>query len=63
MEVNTDKLESYRRKHYLTTKEFADKLGMTRQAYYDILESKSTKLSTITRIAETLGCKAKELLK
>ena len=40
----------------------ADKLEMSRQTYYSILNNKSTTLNTLDKIASILGLKSKDLV-
>ena len=63
MELNVKKIERERKRLKMTVTDIANKLHMTRQAYYDIIESGSTKLSTITLLAKVLKCKGISLLK
>ena len=63
MELNVKKIERERKRLKMTVTDIANKLHMTRQAYYDIIESGSTKLSTITLLAKVLRCKGISLLK
>jgi len=62
MKLNVKKIERKRKRLNLSVKDMADRLSMSRQAYYDIIESASTKLSTITPLAKILKCKGKDLL-
>lgn len=60
--VNVDKIEKERNRLGLNKSEFASKIGITKQAYYDLLRFKSTKLTTLDKIARVLGFEARDLL-
>jgi predicted DNA-binding protein (UPF0251 family) len=62
MKLNVEKIENQRKYLNMSVKDIADKMEMSRQSYYDILNSGSTKLSTITLLAEILELKGNELL-
>jgi len=60
--INIERLERKRKRQGLSIVELSNKVGMTKQAYYDILNNKSTKISTLKKIADTLGSNYKDLL-
>ena len=60
--VNIEKIEKERTRLGLNRSEFAIKIGITKQAYYDLLKNKSTKLTTLDRIAKVLDFDARDLL-
>lgn len=62
MRLNVKKIETLRLKKRIPVKEMAELLGVTKQAYYDIVKDGSTKLSTISAIAKVLKVKGKDLL-
>jgi DNA-binding XRE family transcriptional regulator len=60
--INTIKIENRRKKLNITKYRMADKLGMSRQTYYSILNTKSTTLKTLEKIASILDLKARDLI-
>ena len=63
MKINIEKIEKERKRQGLTAMELAEKVGITRQAYSVFLHrSRSTKLSTLTKIAKALDFDPKDLL-
>ena len=63
MKINIEKIEKERKRQGLTAMELAEKIGITRQAYSIFLcRSRSTKLSTLARIAKVLDFDPKDLL-
>ena len=62
MKMNIDKIERERKRQGLTKTEMALKMGMSRQAYWDFINNGSTRLSTLTKIAEILEFDPKDLL-
>ena len=64
MKINIEKIEKERKRQGLTATELAKKVGITRQAYsIFVRRSRSTKLSTLAKIAEVLDFDPKDLLK
>jgi DNA-binding XRE family transcriptional regulator len=61
--VKTNIIEAQREKLKISKRQFAIKIGISRQAYYDILDNKSTRTETLDKIAAVLGLSAKDLLK
>lgn len=62
MKINIEKIEKERLRKIISKPELAALAGISRQTYYDFLKSGSTKLSTLTRIAEILDFDPKDLL-
>ena len=62
MKINILKIEKERERLGITAMELAQKIGVTRQAYSSFLQTGSTKLSTLTKIAEVLDFDPKDLL-
>jgi len=63
MKINVEKIEKERKRQGLTATELAEKIGVTRQAYFKFVHrGGSTKLSTLTRIAEAIDFDPKDLL-
>jgi hypothetical protein len=62
MKLNTKKIERERKRLGLSVMDMSVRLKMTRQAYYDLIKSASTKLSTVTALARELDCEGKDLL-
>ena len=60
--VNVPKLERKRKKAGLTVFVLTEKIGMTRQSYYDILHRGTTTWKTLVKIAGELDCKPKDLI-
>lgn len=60
--VNIEKIEKERNRLSLNKSDFAQKIGITKQAYYDLLRFKSTKLTTLDKIAKVLDFEARDLL-
>lgn len=48
-------LSDYREDHFLTVDEFVERLGISLNTYYRILEGNRPRPTTIRRIAERLG--------
>ena len=61
--INIKLIEDVRKQRKLSKYEMSGLLGMSRQAYYDILRNKSTKISSLDKIADILGVEAKDLIK
>jgi DNA-binding Xre family transcriptional regulator len=61
-EINIGKIEKERIRLKLSKIEMSRRLKMSKQAYYDILDNKSTKLSTLKKIAKILDFQYKDLL-
>ena len=61
-EINIEKIERERVRLKLSKYEMSRRIDMSRQSYYDILNNKSTKLSTLKKIAEVLDFDYKDLL-
>ena len=62
MKININKIERIRKQLKLTVRDVSTKLDMSPQAYYDIIDTGSTKISTLTALAKILKCKGKNLL-
>jgi transcriptional regulator with XRE-family HTH domain len=60
--LKTDIIENYRTKHKLTKSELAKKLGMLPSNYTMMMDSKSTSLKTIYKIARLFDISAKKLI-
>ena len=60
--INTELIEKRREKLHITKYRMADKLKMSRQTYYTIINNKSTTLNTLDKIADILDLKAKDLI-
>ena len=60
--INTELIEARRKKLKISKYRMADKLEMSRQTYYSILNNKSTTLNTLDKIASILGLKSKDLV-
>jgi DNA-binding XRE family transcriptional regulator len=43
--------------------EMADHLGLSRQAYYDIIKRKSTSLKTLNKIVKKMSLKIEDIIK
>jgi transcriptional regulator with XRE-family HTH domain len=63
VEINIAKIEKERERQKLTRSELARLIGISRQAYSRFIRTRSTKLSTLTKIARTLDFDPKDLLK
>ena len=62
MKINIKKLESERKGMGISRAAFSRKLGMTDSTYAKIIDSESTTLRTLTRIAEKLHINPFDLL-
>jgi len=63
MKIDNEKIEKERKRQGLTATELAKKVGITRQAYSTFVRRRrSTKLSTLAKIAEALDVDPKDLL-
>ena len=62
MKINIMKIEKERERQGITAMELAKRVGVTRQAYSLFLQSGSTKLSTLAKIAEILDFDPKDFL-
>jgi transcriptional regulator with XRE-family HTH domain len=60
--IKVKKIEKRRKLQGISIVDLSAKLGMSKQAYYDIRRSESTKISTLKKIAVALGFNYKELL-
>ena len=60
--INIKKIESERIRQGLSKYEMSKRLGMSRQAYYDILKRKSTAVDTLKKIGIILGIENQDLL-
>jgi DNA-binding XRE family transcriptional regulator len=60
--INTNLIETRRKKLKISKYRMADHLQMSRQAYYGILTNKSTRWSTLEKIATILNLKPKDLI-
>jgi DNA-binding XRE family transcriptional regulator len=60
--LKTDIIENYRIKHDLTKTELASKLKMLPSNYTMMMDSKSTSLKTIYKIARLFKISAKKLI-
>jgi len=64
MKIDIEKIEKERKRQGLTATELAKKVGITRQAYSTFVRRRrSTKLSTLAKIAEALDFDPKDLLR
>jgi DNA-binding XRE family transcriptional regulator len=61
--VKTNIIESQRKKLKISKRQLAKDIGISRQAYYDIIANKSTRTETLDKIADLLGLNVKDLLK
>ncbi len=62
MKLNSIKLEAERDRLNLSKTKFAKRIGMSVSAYCRMLDGASTKITTITRIADALHYDPKDLL-
>jgi transcriptional regulator with XRE-family HTH domain len=62
MKIDKRKLESERKRLGISMAAFSRKLGMTDSTYSKIIDSESTTLKTLTRIAEKLHINPLDLL-
>ena len=62
MKLNTQKIEGERLQKGMTKTAFSGKIGMSVSAYCRMLNGASTKIQTITRIANVLHYDPKDLL-
>lgn len=62
MNLNTEKIKKEIKRNDWTIYEFAEKLGMSFQSIYWIFSHKSTRLSTINKMAKVLELDPKDLL-
>jgi transcriptional regulator with XRE-family HTH domain len=62
MKLNTREIERRRKRLGLSVSDISKKLNMSPQGWYDLIESESTKLSTITAIAKLYKCKGRVLV-
>ena len=62
MKINIVKIEKERERQKLSKSALAKLIGISRQAYADFLNSGSTKLSTLTKIAKILDLDGKDLI-
>ena len=60
--LKTDIIENYRTKHKLTKSELAKKLGMLPSNYTMMMDSKSTSLKKIYKIARLFNISARKLI-
>jgi transcriptional regulator with XRE-family HTH domain len=60
--INIELIEKERERRGMTRYRMSKELGMSAQAYYDILRKKSTRITTLDKIATILGLKSKDLL-
>ena len=60
--LNIKLIESERIKHGISKYRMSQELKMSRQAYYDILKRKSTKINTIYNIADILNIDVRRLI-
>ena len=62
MKINIAKIEKERERQKFTQTKLAMLIGITKQAYSCFLKRGSTKLGTLTKIAEVLDFDPKDLL-
>ena len=62
MRINIEKIERERLHLGINKAKFASKVGISRQLYYEFLNTGSTKLSTLEKIAKSLDIDTKDFL-
>ena len=62
MELNVQKIRKELKRREWTVRQLSERLGVSFQSIYSALTNKSTKLSTITKIADALELDPRDLI-